>query len=392
MGQTVENLRAWFERAMPGPRNLRLLSDVSLKLEPGFSNETVINDVAWTDDDCEQMGFSNETVIIDVAWTDDGCEQNETFVLRTSPLPGRGLLAPYNVARQFRIMRCLDGTGVPVPKTLWLEESPEVLGRPFFIMAKVPGYSFDAAPAPPPFDRLDADAQRALVRRAVEAYAAIANVDWHACGIDFLGNGGDSLTLEIERWVSYGRQFGMQDILGFQVVLEWLRANKPSPSDRIALVHGDAKWGNIMWDERGEVVAVNDWELTSIGDPLMDLGYLLRVLFVGIEDRSTILEHTLTRDEVVAVYAENTDLKIENLEWYEVLSCFKLAAIVCRMQQMFDTGETDELRFAAGSSAARMFLSTALQLMGEDAYIDLGLPVPRRDRIFNVVARTVARL
>jgi hypothetical protein len=104
------------------------------------------------------------------------------------------------------------------------------------------------------------------------------------------------------------------------------------------------------------------------------------------------LEHTLTRDEVVAVYAENTDLKIENLEWYEVLSCFKLAAIVCRMQQMFDTGETDELRFAAGSSAARMFLSTALQLMGEDAYIDLGLPVPRRDRIFNVVARTVARL
>jgi aminoglycoside phosphotransferase (APT) family kinase protein len=268
MGQTVENLRAWFERAMPGPRNLRLLSDVSLKLEPGFSNETVINDVAWTDDDCEQMGFSNETVIIDVAWTDDGCEQKETFVLRTSPLPGRGLLAPYNVARQFRIMRCLDGTGVPVPKTLWLEESPEVLGRPFFIMAKVPGYSFDAAPAPPPFDRLDADAQRALVRRAVEAYAAIANVDWHACGIDFLGNGGDSLTLEIERWVSYGRQFGMQDILGFQVVLEWLRANKPRPSDRIALVHGDAKWGNIMWDERGEVVAVNDWELTSIGDPL----------------------------------------------------------------------------------------------------------------------------
>jgi aminoglycoside phosphotransferase (APT) family kinase protein len=391
MDQTVENLRAWLERAIPGARNLRLLSDVSSKLVTGFSNETVIDDLAWTDDDCKSTGFSNETVVIDVAWMDRNCEQQQTFVLRTSPLSGRGLLAPYDVARQFHIMRCLDGTAVPVPKMLWLEESPEVLGRPFFIMAKVPGYCFDAAPAPPPFDRLDSEAQRALVRRAVEAYAAIANVDWHACGIDFLGDGGDSLTLEIERWVTYGRQFAMQDIPGFQVVLEWLRANQPSPNERIALVHGDAKWGNIMWDERGQVVAVNDWELTSIGDPLMDLGYLLRVLFVGLKDRSTVLEHTLTRDEVVAVYAENTGLELENLEWYEVLSCFKLAAIVCRMQQMFDTCETDELRFATGSSATRMFLSTALQLMDEDAYIDLGLPPPRGDRIMNVFARTLAR-
>jgi aminoglycoside phosphotransferase (APT) family kinase protein len=369
MDQTVENLRAWFERTIPRARNLRLVSDVSSKLS---------------------TGFSNETVVIGVAWTDDDGEHREMFVLRTSPPPGRGLLAPYDVARQFRIMRCLAGNGVPVPKMLWLEQSPEVLGRPFFVMAKVRGYSFDAAPAPPPFDRLDAGAQRTLVSRAVQAYAAIANIDWHACGIDFLGNGEYSLTLEIERWVRYGRQFGMQDIPGFQVVLEWLRANKPSPSDRIALVHGDAKWGNIMWNERGEVVAIHDWELASIGDPLMDLGYLLRVLFIGLEDRSTVLEHTLSRDEVVAVYAEDTGLDIENLEWYETLACFKLAAIVCRMQQMFDTGETDELRFASGSSAARIFLSTALQLMGENADVDYGLPDPRHDRIVDAVARSLA--
>jgi aminoglycoside phosphotransferase (APT) family kinase protein len=208
-------------------------------------------------------GASNQTVAIDLAVSCDGRDMMVPLVLR--PQRAGGPLAPYDVRRQFTVMRALQQTAVPVPAVAWFEDDPAVPGAPFYLMARVQAETLPLFWYGGGSPRLPA---------AAAALAAIHAVDWRAAGLDVLlppGGPGSPLECELAAWRQRAalRRVDREPLV--QRLEAWLLANEPADA-RHALVHGDPNPGNYLF--RGDdVVAVVDWELAAIGDPRSDLGF-----------------------------------------------------------------------------------------------------------------------
>jgi aminoglycoside phosphotransferase (APT) family kinase protein len=218
-------------------------------------------------------GASNETVAIDLRVTTDGEVFDVEVVLR--PERPDGILAPYDVQRQFRVMRALQRTAVPVPTVAWYEPDPAVLGAPFFLMSRVRGETL------PLF--WYADGPRLLA--AAETLASIHAVDWRSAGLAFLSAVPDPATpldAEIGAWRARAERLRISRAPLVVALAEWLRANEPADA-RFALLHGDPNPGNYLFSGN-TVVTVLDWELAAIGDPRSDLGFYaaLHTVFGGM--------------------------------------------------------------------------------------------------------------
>ena len=221
-------------------------------------------------------GASNDTVSLDLRVTIEERAYDVPIVLR--PERPDGILAPYDVSRQFRVMRALQATAVPVPSVAWYEPDPAVLGAPFFVMSRVLGETL------PLFwyghsERLPA---------AAEMLATIHAVDWQRAGLGFLapGHEGSPLAAEMAAWRDRAERLRISRAPLVVELGEWLRANEPADA-RMALLHGDPNPGNYLF--RGEsVVAVLDWELAALGDPRSDLGFYaaLHTVFGGMPGAS----------------------------------------------------------------------------------------------------------
>ncbi len=365
MNDQTEALQTWFGQRLPGAK---LRSEVSRR----------------------PMGFSNDTFVIDLVWQpQDGSERAESFVLRAPPA-GQGLLAPYDLSKQFGVMDKLAGSAVPVPAMLWYESDESVLGREFFVMEKVDGIAFEST-VPSEFADTSAVAQEEMVRRAIRAIADVHRFDWRAAGIDFLGEGQDFLRLELERWAQMYSSSAADTMPAFEQMLAWLRQEIPIQSKSITLVHGDAKWGNFLWSPQGELLSLLDWEMCGVGDPLTDLAYHLTMAFMG-GDTFSPLPQGLSHDEIVALYASSSGVEVHDLRWYEALQAFKLAAILLRMHRMFVDGETGDLRFALVAPAVEAFIRRALACADLDLNTEIGpISVPPR-RVAEAFAAVVAEV
>ncbi|WP_072802905.1 phosphotransferase family protein [Rhodococcoides yunnanense] len=362
-------LKEWFAEHIIGAREVDLLSDVS-KLA---------------------FGFSNETFVVGVGWTDDaGARHEKEYVLRLPPPGENGLLAPYDIGKQYQIMGALKDSPIPVPAVLWYEEGTEIFGRPFFVMEKLDGTAFEKA-VPSAFANFAPDDARDMARRAVTMIAHVAQVDWKSSGIDCLGDTADPTGPELDRWVTYFEGSRVGEMPAFGLIIDWLRANKPQPSGRIGLLHGDAKWGNFMWADDGQVVSFNDWEMASLGDPLIDLSYFLCTTFIGGSENPFPMKTGLSRLEVIALYSELTgiDVKDDDLRWYEVLNYFKLASIIYRMQYLFAIGASDDLRFAFSKIGLNLWLGSALRLIGADPATDPGIPPIDSEKLSAAAQKTL---
>ena len=270
-------------------------------------------------------GASNDTVLLDIEVACDGRLFVVPLVLR--PQRQDGILAPYDVERQFRVMRALSRTAVPVPAVAWFERDPTVLGAPFFLMARL-----DAS-SPPLFwygartPELDAVAQ---------ALAAIHDVDWRAAGLSFLLPGQDPgrlpppLTCDLAAWDLRAAHLGLAHDGSLSRLREFLFANEPADA-RHALLHGDPNPGNYLL-RVGRVAGVVDWELASIGDPRSDLGFYaaLMTVFGGGPGRGS---RTVLTDAYEAV----TGAPLAGLEYYEAVGLYKMA-IVAAGRGMFGWG------------------------------------------------------
>jgi aminoglycoside phosphotransferase (APT) family kinase protein len=260
-------------------------------------------------------GASNETIAIDVRVACDGRSWDVPLVLR--PQRNDGILAPYDVGRQYRVMRALASTAVPVPAVCWFEPGGEVLGTPFFFMERVPAETLPLFWYGPS-ERLHA---------AAAALAAIHAVDWRRAGLAFLAPSDDDAPLpspavcELATWRARGELLRIGRSPMIVALGGYLQANEPADA-RHALIHGDPNPGNYLF--RGDVVvAVVDWELAAIGDPRSDFGFYAALLaaFGGMPGENG---RTLLSD----AYERVTGTPQHNLEYYEALGLYRMAMVM----------------------------------------------------------------
>ena len=261
-------------------------------------------------------GASNDTVGIDLRVSCDGRTFELPLVLR--PQRPDGILAPYDVGRQFRVMRALGPTGVVVPAVAWHEPSGDVIGAPFFVMERVYGET----------EPLVVERPSPRVTAAARALAGIHALDWRAAGLGFLlPQGGAAaaaqspVALELTSWRARAERLRIGRAPLFVNLAAWLEANQPSDA-RLAFLHGDPNPSNFLF--RGDdVVAVLDWELAALGDPRSDLGFYsaLLTVFHGAAPAGgrTILSEA---------YEDVTGQALSELAYFEALGLYKMAVVL----------------------------------------------------------------
>ena len=259
-----------------------------------------------------------------------------SVVLRRQPL-GHVLPTAHDMVREHTVMSALAGTAVPVPRMLHLCTDPEVLGQPFYVMERVEGHVCREALPAGYADR--PEQRRAIGEGLVQVLGDLHAVDPARVGLADFGRPEGYLQRQVARW---GKQWDATRLEGHEALdalAADLAASVPA-SRRATVVHGDYRLDNTMLapDEPGRIAAVLDWEMSTLGDPLADLGMLLvywseagdgeRRGDASVVPAATVLEGFPTRAEVAELYASRTGADLEPLAWCEAFSFFKLA-VVC---------------------------------------------------------------
>jgi aminoglycoside phosphotransferase (APT) family kinase protein len=291
---------------------------------------TALGDPAWADPTVTLIagGKSNLTYRVD--------SSAGSVVLRRPPL-GHVLPTAHDMGREFRVMSALGGTAVPVPRMRHFCTDPDVLGQPFYVMDLVEGHivreEFPAGYA-------DTEAERRQVcERLVDVLGALHQVVPDEVGLGDFGRPEGYLGRQVARWSKQWDASRLDGMEALDALAADLTAQLP-PTQRHTVVHGDFRLDNTVLDpdDVGRVVAVLDWEMSTLGDPLADLGVLL-VYWNQADDAGarkgglvvpsvTALAGMLTREEVADRYAKASGLDLEPLPWYVAFGFFKLA-VVC---------------------------------------------------------------
>lgn len=280
-------------------------------------------------------GFSNETHIVDASWSSAGAEQMASLVVRIAPT-GYSLFPDAAFDTQYRVMRALAATSIPVPTVRWYEPDASVLGAPFFVMDEVRGR---VPPDNPPyhmggwlFDVSPAHRER-LWWGAIDAMADLHRLDWRACGLDFLTGG-------LGEGLAYYESFLDSVETGEPVpmarrALDWLRSNLPT-GEQTVLTWGDARVGNVMYDDEGAVLAVLDWEMVGLGAPAQDVAWALFLDRHHSEGCNVPrLEGFPSTAGTIAHYEARGAIALRDMEFYEVFSAFRFCVIMGRLAVIF---------------------------------------------------------
>jgi len=267
------------------------------------------------------VGQSNPTYLLT---TDTG-----RYVLRAKPA-GRLLPSAHAVDREFRVLRALHGSEVPVPRPLHLCTDEAVLGSMFYVMAYIPG-SIHLDPAMP---GVAPTLRRAVYAGAATTLAALSRLDPVKLGLGDFGRHDGYFERQIRRWTDQYRATETERRVDVEALISWLQKHLP-PDPRIArLVHGDFRLDNLIVGARGDVLAVLDWELSTLGHPYADLAYQcaqwrlpageMRGL-KGVERKPLGLP---SEEEYVGAYCKSVGVEaIEHWNFYLAVSLFRLAAI-----------------------------------------------------------------
>ncbi len=348
------------------------MSDQHARLATWFAEQLGVDHVVIDDFEGVPTGHSAETIRLSLSWNDGASRQREV-VLRVRPRPP-GLLEPYDLRKQFDLLRALEPTPVHSPAVLWYESTGTVLGREFFVMEYAEGTVYERAIP----DELRADPAR--VRRMSEALvdelAAIHQVDVRT--LTFLGDGGDFIARELAFWRDEMRRVQRGPLPALELLLARLEAERPAESPVVTLVHGDAKPGNFAF-VGDRLTASFDWELASLGDPMADVAYA-QVTWL-LPNMFTNLPSSLTVDELAARYAARTGNAVHDLEWHRALQGFKLGVILLLGAMLFDAGHTDDARLGLRGYGVSMFTTPALAELGISDPPDDGAVLPRPERL-----------
>lgn len=257
-----------------------------------------------------------------------------SFVLRRPPKHLRGN-SNETMRREARILAGLAGSAVPHPPLIAACGDEAVLGTAFYLMEPIEGFCpRDEMPA---LFRGDRSFRRALGLQMVEALAALAAVDYVGVGLADFGKLDGFLERQPGRWLGQLQGYaenpgwtGLSELPGVERIVAWLSDNCPT-SFTPGLLHGDYHFGNVLFRRDAPVMAAMvDWELATLGDPMVDLGWLLSAWPEDAAGKGPVdpWDGFPSRADLIARYAELTGRDVSAADWYEVLACFKLGAIL----------------------------------------------------------------
>lgn len=285
-----------------------------------------------------------------------GGNSNETLLLESPagrrilrhPPPASIAPSAHAMDREHRVLVALGGHAVPAPAALGLCADPDVSGAPWLLMEHVDGVPLTTVLPPEWQDRRGVLAE--IGAAAVDALAALHTADWRGAGLEDFGRPAGFLERQVGRWRKQLQQYRVRDLPQFDAVASWLDAHRPADGVP-ALLHGDFHLDNMLIADRGglQVAAIIDWEMATVGDPLIDLGLLLA--FWGDErpdppampkvQAVSRAAGAPTRAALAARYADRTGRDVEHLSWYMALAFWKLAAIVEGAYAQHVSGELD---------------------------------------------------
>ena len=250
------------------------------------------------------------------------------YVLRRKP-PGPLLPSAHAVDREYRVMTALQTSGVPVPQTYLLCEDADVIGTPFFLMEYVAGHPMTDASLP---NRSPAE-RRAIYESIISVLARLHMVDWRTAGLANYGKPGHYVARQVHRWTAQYRASETGRIEAMERLIDWLPAHIP-PGDENAIVHGDYRPGNLLLHStEPRVSAVIDWELSTIGHPLVDLGHHALIFRTGPEDFGAFAdgrrpEGIPSEEEHLDTYCRLTGRgSLPQWDFYVAFAMFRFAAI-----------------------------------------------------------------
>jgi aminoglycoside phosphotransferase (APT) family kinase protein len=290
-----------------------------------------------------------------------GGSQNEIYEIRRGddvcviriPPPTAPPTRDEGILREWRIIEALDGTDVPHTPAVAMCEDQAVLGRAFYLMGLVDGWSpMDMGDSwPAPFDT-DLAARAGLALQLAEGCALLSKVDWKAKGLNGLGRPDGFHERQVDRWTSFLERIKGRELPGFDEAAAWLRAHKPI--DYIpGIMHGDYQFANVMYQHGApaRLAAIVDWEMGTVGDPKVDLAWVVQS---WPEDTSgpeasesgyVDMRGMPSRDQVLAHYSKVSGRQVDDIDYYVVLAKWKLAVV---LEQGFQRAGDDEKLNAFG--------------------------------------------
>ena len=255
---------------------------------------------------------------------------NRRYVLRRKP-PGVLLPSAHAVEREYRVIEALADSGVPVPRVLLLCTDESVIGSTFYLMTFVEGRSF----WDPSLPGMTPEQRAAIYEEMNRVIATLHSVDYAAAGLVGFGRPGQYLKRQIERWTRQYRASETERIDAMERLIEWLPAHVPA-ADETSLVHGDFRIDNLIFHpNEPRVLAVLDWELSTLGHPLADFAYHCMTWRVSPEEFRGLKGHPLdalgipAEDAYVRAYCERTGrTTLPDWDYYLAFNMFRMAAIL----------------------------------------------------------------
>ena len=292
------------------------------------------------------VGFSWRTYLVPVSGL-DGRPDTQELILRLGP--DYGLFAPYSAMPEWRAMRSLEGSAVPVPKAYWAGDDPVQFGAPFLFGERMRGDAvvpWVPASTPP----LDEGYRRSLGAQFIDALAALHCVDWRKQPIAAMGEGIDvnnAALRAVEEWERRIAQWAMRPYPAADWAVRWLKDHCPV-APRVAIVHGDYRTGNFL-EEGGHITAILDWELVHLGDPHEDLGWASLPMYMG---GSKFISRLCEPEWFYERYSEKVGFQVDmaSVRYYRAFSLLKLAATHMAAARCFEEGRFNDMRMPAMGS------------------------------------------
>jgi aminoglycoside phosphotransferase (APT) family kinase protein len=290
-------------------------------------------------------GFSNLTYLVRAG--------NRELVLRRPPI-GAKIKTAHDMGREYRILSHLHPLHKKVPRPLLFCEDEAILGAPFYVMERVTGMILRA------HHPKDIDFSPELMRRLSETFienlVEIHEIDYEAAGLGDLGSPQGYVKRQVEGWTRRYYNSRTDDVPTIDRLADWLHQNLPADSARSALIHNDYKYDNLVLspENPGSVIAVLDWEMATIGDPLMDFGTSLGYWVEASDPEEwqrygfglTSLPGSFTRSELLEHYSQRSGRRIEDPVFYFAYGLLKIAVIVQQIYFRYQKGLTRDPRFA----------------------------------------------
>jgi len=287
-------------------------------------------------------GFSNLTYLLKV--------ENKEYVLRRPPFGAvkRG----HDMSREYKVLSNLYSEFKKIPKVYAFAEDESILGAPFYIMEKANGIILDYKEAKK--RNISSTNFKTISKTWLDTFVELHQVDYKAAGLQDLGKPEGYINRQITNWAKQYEKAKIDNIPQSELVIKWLQNNQPKESSS-SLIHNDFKYDNVMFkkDSWTEINTVLDWEMCTLGDPLMDLGTSLSywiteddidALKKGLPS-PTVFNGNPNRSEIVELYSQKSGRSINNLVFYYVYGLFKLSVIVQQIYYRYHKGYTTDKRF-----------------------------------------------